>query len=786
MLLADVIIPPDAVEYGWVTVQQRGPDDPLEVVLSNKFYSDLAARASRESGFFTSTATAYYNALIAYGFGPDNAQKFYDNFYGGSETYENAEAAKLYIDQALVGAQATAPDYANRRAAFSAGLQTQYDAVLEPYRQLEAEAKRKEQERLEQERLEQERLAAEAAAKPAPVADTSDPAAIPDGQAAYERRLAEAAAPALVEPVEDELPVIPAVEVDTDKPRTAEIDPRAVLSNLPLPEALPPLTSADILAGMPVKPEVAEAASGGQATLVDPLAEAFEDKRLQRELAQPTIDLGNGISMTQDAFDEKMRLEAEEWEKLQERIRAGEVAEMRVEAETEKPEVFGDGEIVPGEESVLRGAVIPAAEPINVDEALRNLPLPEALPPLTSADVLAGIGREGKPDMAAPALAAPGEDKPLVIPAVEADAEVPRVVVPALGEIVKDKPPAIPAKPVNVDEVLRNLPLPEALPPLTSADVLAGIGREGKPDTVDPALAAPVEDKLPVIPTIEVAEEKPRTTAIDPRAVLSKLPPMPDRLPPLTSADILATIKREEKPVVAAKPDDMATPEADKAEDMGGAATPQDKMALAVKTLVEMEGGRVSETRMQQAVLREAGLFVNLLAPKGRKFSGAVLNEEIGKLSSSQLVAIAELGSGRAAALHLMAYAAGSGPDGQRFKDMSVADVMTGLYTKDARGMFDPQGESLRLGLDKVSMRTGHGNRWLSGMIAKTDSVVAPRMEKHGMDISTAKTAAEIFSAFDARVNGTANAPQINEDTGLPMVTAQDRRQAFASAEITA
>ncbi len=156
----------------------------------------------------------------------------------------------------------------------------------------------------------------------------------------------------------------------------------------------------------------------------------------------------------------------------------------------------------------------------------------------------------------------------------------------------------------------------------------------------------------------------------------------------------------------------------------------------------------MSVERMEAAMLREAGLYVNLLAPNGRKYSGAALQEQIEALQPGQLVGITLMGSGRTAVMQLLASTPARTADGASLRDMSVDASMAALYTPDSRGLMDAHTQSVRDALERVATRT----RWLETTITNTNRTITQNLADRGIEASTGMSAAAIFAQFDAKV----------------------------------
>lgn len=182
------------------------------------------------------------------------------------------------------------------------------------------------------------------------------------------------------------------------------------------------------------------------------------------------------------------------------------------------------------------------------------------------------------------------------------------------------------------------------------------------------------------------------------------------------------------------------------------AVDPRTNTERALATLMAMDRSGMSEERMEAAMLREAGLYVNLLAPNGRKYSGAALQEQIEALQPGQLVGITLMGSGRTAVMQLLASTPARTADGASLRDMSVDASMAALYTPDSRGLMDAHTQSVRDALERVATRTGHGTRWLETTITNTNRTITQNLADRGIEASTGMSAAAIFAQFDAKV----------------------------------
>ncbi len=319
---------------------------------------------------------------------------------------------------------------------------------------------------------------------------------------------------------------------------------------------------------------------------------------------------------------------------------------------------------------------------------------------------------------------------------------------------IADNSPSLPVMPAPAAPDYATL---EAL----NAKMVGRGGPRTAPEAKDAAAATPDYAKLEALNADMVGRGGPRTavpataavaTAPDDTTLEALNAKMVGRGLPRTAADATAT------PATPPSPDD--------------GLLAADKMTLATETVYQMEGGRWSRAKFAKKINEAAADYVNLLAPEGRKFSGAQLKQQIENLSSAELVMIAELGAGRAAALHVLANVP---PGAVSLKDAPITDALAAIKADNENVVGDPNIGPVASKLALLSKRTGHGKDWLANMIAKTESPVGDNMNKKDINVHPDQvSAADIVASFTAKVDAAKQTlmPAADADTGTQVAQA--------------
>lgn len=164
----------------------------------------------------------------------------------------------------------------------------------------------------------------------------------------------------------------------------------------------------------------------------------------------------------------------------------------------------------------------------------------------------------------------------------------------------------------------------------------------------------------------------------------------------------------------------------------------------AMRSLRTLEK-KIPEEKLRDGMLRAAKGYVRLMSHTGKKLTDQDVMKKICKMAPAKLVAIAEMGQTRAAAMVRVACH-------PQLKNVPLDKVVEKIYGRDKDGTCDPKFASLRKELRRIHCKAGlrdtKTRAWLEGTIAKYGSKIALRLAQRDLHVGTYMPARESFATF--------------------------------------